>query len=303
MLNPPRLCALAGTSPAPVPAAPRAFSRSLEGPRPAPARPRGSPPPRGAHPLPPSGEGAHPLPPVDSPGGGLWPSPRGSPPCRRSGLSSGSGAVACRRRGQWRASRGGLSGRPGSFPRPRPRGREVLRAAGSGRTPGGSSRPRSPPRAPSGRAARRGTPPTARGSAGLLAAFGSPVQSSVGEETTGNDRPSQPARHRRPPAPAIPAAQLAAREPSGRGLGCPGRRASGSLLETPLLGPRRRPVPGRRCCRRPGRPPFCPASPYVGRSPRAPRSGKPGTFGNSQDPAAFCFHGSGVSENAFVFFF
>lgn len=34
VLNPPWLCALAGTSPESVPAAPRAFSRSLEGPRP-----------------------------------------------------------------------------------------------------------------------------------------------------------------------------------------------------------------------------------------------------------------------------
>lgn len=34
VLNPPWLCARAGTSPASVPTAPRAFSRSLEGPRP-----------------------------------------------------------------------------------------------------------------------------------------------------------------------------------------------------------------------------------------------------------------------------
>lgn len=217
---------------------------------------------------------------------GLW----------RCGLPE-AGAVASQSRRPFRA--------PRQLPSPHAqRGQEVLRAAGSGRTLGGSSRPCSPPRAPSGLAARRGTPPTARGSAGLLAAFGSPVRTSVREETTGNDRPSQPARHSRPHTPpAIPAAQLAAREPSDRGPGCPGRRALGSLLETPLPEPRRRPVPGRRCCRRPGRPPSCPASPHVGRSPRAPRSGKPGTSGSSQDPAAFCFHGSGVSENAFVFCF
>lgn len=71
MPNPPRLCAPAGTSLAPVPAAPRAFSRSLEGapphpgargpslPSPAP-QPRGSLAPRGTHP--PRGGGRPPRP-------------------------------------------------------------------------------------------------------------------------------------------------------------------------------------------------------------------------------------------------
>lgn len=110
MLNPPWLCARAGTSPASVPAAPGAFSRSLEGPHPGAQGPfPPHPPPPPAEGLP-SSPGTHSAPITavgsSSPGGRaltppskrrhplqlprVWgipsrapPPPRGAPPARR----------------------------------------------------------------------------------------------------------------------------------------------------------------------------------------------------------------------------
>lgn len=117
---------------------------------------------------------------------------------------------------------GGRGGRPRCFPclaisearRAARSGRrraqappEALGAAGRGRTPGGSSRPRSPPWAPVGRAVLPGTPPTAPSSAagpsrGLWLAL---VITLVWGETTGNGRGSQSEQPR--PVSAVPAAE------------------------------------------------------------------------------------------------
>lgn len=171
MPNPPRLCAPAGTSLAPVPAAPRAFSRSLEGapphpgargpslPSPAP-QPRGSlaprgthPPPRGRAPTPPPtrspqlrlpGAGV-PHPPSPSPPRGAPPSSRLLPRCGRAATVPGTAAAARYSPralplgpnggvGQGGPAAEALPGGPGGFPRPRTR--EAARAAPSGEEAG-----------------------------------------------------------------------------------------------------------------------------------------------------------------------